>query len=38
VFKDLGVDAVPATLIVGESGSSTLYPGRPDFALAALSP
>jgi hypothetical protein len=38
VFKDLGVDAVPATLIVDESGSSALYPGRPDFALAALSP
>jgi hypothetical protein len=38
VFQDLGVDAVPATLIVGESGSSTLYPGRPDFALEVLSP
>jgi len=38
LFRDLGVDAVPATLIVAESGSSTLYPGRPDFALEALSP
>ena len=38
VFKNIGVDAVPATLIVSEAGGSTLYPGRPDRALEALSP
>lgn len=38
VLQDLGVDAVPATLIVGEGGWGTLYPGRPDRAIAGLGP
>ena len=38
VFKEVGVDAVPTTLIVSETGGSTLYPGRPDQALEALGP
>lgn len=38
VFSDLDVDAVPATLIVGEAGSATLWTGRPDDALASLGP
>jgi hypothetical protein len=37
-FRDIGIGAVPATLIVTEAGSSTIYPGRPDQALEALSP
>lgn len=32
-FADLDVDAVPAVLIVDESGSATLFPGQPDRAL-----
>lgn len=38
VFNDVGVSAVPATLIVAESGESNLYPGRPDKAVESLSP
>ncbi len=37
-FHELGITAVPATLIVGEPGDATLYPGQPDEALLALSP
>jgi hypothetical protein len=37
-FSDIGIGAVPATLIVTDAGSSTIYPGRPDRALEALSP
>lgn len=37
VFHRLGVDAVPATMIVGEDGSGTIWPGRPDGALDELS-
>ena len=38
IFRELGVHAVPATLIVSDSDGSTLYPGRPDRALEALGP
>jgi hypothetical protein len=38
IFLELGVDAVPATLIVSPSDGSMLYPGRPDRALEVLSP
>lgn len=34
LFHDLGVDGVPATLIVDPNGSGVLWPGRPDEALA----
>lgn len=34
VFSELGVDAVPAVLVVREGGRARLYPGRPDKALA----
>ncbi|MDP9495606.1 MAG: hypothetical protein M3P87_10245 [Actinomycetota bacterium] len=37
-FRDLGINAVPATLIVGEAGGALLYPGRPDQALEGLGP
>ncbi|MEX2252119.1 MAG: hypothetical protein WD895_08630 [Acidimicrobiia bacterium] len=37
-FRELGVDAVPATLVVSDSHGSTLYPGRPDRALEVLNP
>ena len=35
-FRDIGVDAVPAVLIVGEGGRGRLYPGQPERALADL--
>lgn len=38
VFHRLGVDAVPATLIVGRDGSGVLWPGRAKEALASLGP
>lgn len=38
IFRELGVGAVPATLIVSDSDGSTLYPGLPDRALQVLSP
>jgi len=38
IFRDIGVDAVPATLIVNEAHGSALYPGRPDRALEDLGP
>lgn len=38
VFHELGVDAVPATLIVGEDGSGTLWPGSPEPALKSIGP
>lgn len=34
VFGELGIDAVPAVLVVREPGKGRLYPGRPDKALA----
>ena len=33
MFAELGVDGVPATLIVEVDGSGVLWPGRPDKAL-----
>lgn len=38
VFHRLAIDAVPATLIVDEDGSGTLWPGRAKEALASLGP
>ena len=38
VFHRLGVDAVPATLIVGAEGSGTLWPGKADRALESVGP
>ena len=38
VFHELGVAAVPATLLVDADGSGTLYPGHPDKALVRLGP
>lgn len=38
VFHDVGVVAVPATLIVDADGSGTLFPGQPDKALTQLGP
>lgn len=38
IFTDLGIDAVPATLIVSDERGSALYPGRPDRALESLGP
>ena len=36
LISELGVDAVPAVLVVGENGAGTLYPGQPDRALRAV--
>lgn len=30
VFHELGIDAVPATMIVSPAGSARIYPGMPD--------
>lgn len=38
IFHEIGVDAVPATLFVTDTGVSVLYPGRPDRLLEGLSP
>lgn len=38
VFEDLGITAVPVTLIVADDGSGVAWPGRPDKALAGLGP
>ena len=35
-FSELGVDAVPAVLIVKIPGKGRLFPGQPDQALAEL--
>jgi len=35
-FTDLGVDAVPAVMIVDHDGRGRLYPGQPERALADL--
>lgn len=34
VFSELGIDAVPASLVVREGGRGRLYPGNPERALA----
>lgn len=36
LFQHLDVDVVPATLVVGDDGSGTMWPGPPDRALAHL--
>lgn len=36
VFAEVGVDAVPAVLIVNRAGRGRLYPGQPERALAEL--
>jgi len=38
VFHQLGVSAVPATLLVAADGSGTLFSGQPDKALSRLGP
>lgn len=38
LFHDLGVGAVPATLLVAADGSGVIWPGPPDEALARLGP
>ena len=35
-FAEIGVDAVPAVLIVTASGNGRLFPGQPDRALSEL--
>lgn len=37
-FNEVGIDAVPATLVVDGEGRATLYPGLPGKALARLGP
>ena len=37
-FDRLGVDAVPATLVVAADGSGTLWPGGAEMALESLGP
>lgn len=37
-FRELGIDAVPATLVVDRGGRGTLYPGMPQKALVGLGP
>lgn len=36
VFSELGVDAVPAVLVVGDGGAGRLFPGQPDRVLREL--
>ncbi len=38
IFETLGIEAVPATLLVAKSGRATLYPGQPGRALKAFNP
>jgi hypothetical protein len=38
IFRELGVDAVPATLVVTATEGSTLYPGAPSRATGGVSP
>ncbi len=38
LFHELGVVAVPATLVVEADGSGTLFPGQPEKALSRLGP
>ena len=38
LFHDLGVDAVPATLVVNVDGTGTLWAGKPDAALVSRGP
>ena len=36
LFSELGVDAVPAVLVVGDGGAGRLFPGQPDRVLREL--
>ena len=38
LFTHLGIDAVPCTVVVGDDGSASLHPGKPDGALRGLNP
>jgi hypothetical protein len=38
LFAELGIDAVPCTLVVSETGGATRFPGMPDRALERLDP
>ena len=38
IFHQIGVGAVPATMVVANDGSGTLYSGSPLRALATLGP
>jgi hypothetical protein len=38
LFTQLGIDAVPCTVVVGDDGSALVYPGMPDRALRSLNP
>lgn len=38
LFTQLGVDAVPCTVVVGDDGSASLHPGMPDHLLRGLNP
>ena len=38
VFRDLGIETVPATVLVSANGLATVYPGKPRYALRSLGP
>jgi hypothetical protein len=38
VFHDLGIGAVPATVVVWVDGSAMLFPGMPEEALSRFNP
>ncbi len=38
LFHSLGIDAVPATLVVGSRGSGTLWPGKPNQMFSRFDP
>jgi len=37
-FRELAIEAVPATVIVADDGTATLFPGMPTRALRRLNP
>jgi hypothetical protein len=38
MFTQLGIDAVPCTVVVGDDGSASIHPGTPDRVLRGLNP
>ena len=38
LFAELGIDAVPCTVVVGDDRSASVHPGMPDRALRGLNP
>jgi hypothetical protein len=38
LFKQLGIDAVPSTLVVGDDGSASIHAGMPDRVVRGLNP